>query len=40
MYTKIAFMSAWPVLGAAIVACTFFAGSVAAKDQESQSLIR
>ncbi|MGA2842618.1 MAG: UrcA family protein [Steroidobacteraceae bacterium] len=27
-------MSAWPVVGAAIVACTFIAGSVAAKDQE------
>jgi UrcA family protein len=25
-------MSAWPVLGAAVVACTLFAGSVAAKD--------
>ena len=34
MYTKTAVMSAWPVLGAAIVACTLFAGSVAAKDQE------
>jgi UrcA family protein len=34
MYTKTAFISAWPVVGAAIVACTLFAGSVAAKDQE------
>jgi UrcA family protein len=34
MYTKTAFMSAWAVLGAAIVACTLFAGDVAAKDQE------
>jgi UrcA family protein len=34
MYTKGASMSAWPVVGAAIVACTFIAGSVAAKDQE------
>ena len=34
MYTKRAVMSAWPVLGAAVVACTLFAGSVAAKDQE------
>src|ERR1019366_9810982 len=34
MYPKRAFMSAWPVLGAAIVACTLFAGDVAAKDQE------
>ncbi|MGO9990978.1 MAG: UrcA family protein [Steroidobacteraceae bacterium] len=35
MHTKTAFMSAWPGLGgAAIVACTLFAGSVAAKDQE------
>src|SRR5258708_5373772 len=25
MYTKTAFMSAWPVLGAAVVACTLFA---------------
>ena len=32
MYTKRAFMSAWPVVGAAIVACSLFAGSVAAKD--------
>jgi UrcA family protein len=34
MYIKRAFISACPVLGAAIVACTLFAGSVAAKDQE------
>ena len=34
MDTKRAFISAWPVLGAAIVACTLFAGSAAAKDQE------
>jgi UrcA family protein len=34
MYTKTAFMSAWVVLGAAAVAGTLFAGSVAAKDQE------
>jgi UrcA family protein len=32
MYTRRAFMSVWPVLGAAVVACTFFAGDVAAKD--------
>ena len=32
MYTQRAFMSVWPVLGAAIVACAFFAGNVAAKD--------
>jgi UrcA family protein len=32
MYTQRAFMSAWPVLGTAIVACSLFAGSVAAKD--------
>ena len=32
MYTKTTAMSAWPVLGAAIAACTLFAGSVAAKD--------
>jgi len=32
MYTKRAFMSAWPVLGAAIVACTLFAGNVAANE--------
>jgi UrcA family protein len=34
MYTKAVVMSAWPVVGAALVACTLFAGSVAAKDQE------
>jgi UrcA family protein len=34
MYTKRAFMSAWPVLGATVVACSLFAGSVAAKDKE------
>ena len=34
MYTKRTFMSAWPILGAALVAYTLFAGSVAAKDQE------
>jgi UrcA family protein len=27
MYTKGVFMSAWPLLGAAIVACTLFAGA-------------
>jgi UrcA family protein len=32
MYTKTAFMSAWPVLGAPIVACTLFAGNVAANE--------
>jgi UrcA family protein len=32
MYIKRAFMSAFPVLGAAAVACTLFAGSIAAKD--------
>src|SRR5580704_1932654 len=35
MHTKTAVMSAWPVLGAAVVACTLFAGSVAAKDHEA-----
>jgi UrcA family protein len=34
MHTKLAFTSVWPVLGTALVACTLFAGSVAAKDQE------
>jgi UrcA family protein len=34
MYTKAVVMSAWPVLGAALVACMLFAGNVAAKDQE------
>jgi UrcA family protein len=33
MYTETKFMNAWPALGATLVACTFFAGSVAAKDQ-------
>ena len=32
MVTKTASLSAWPILGAAIVACSFFAGSVAARD--------
>jgi UrcA family protein len=32
MVTKRAFISAWPILGAAIVACSLIAGSVAAKD--------
>ena len=32
MYPKTTAMSAWPILGAAIAACTLFAGSVAAKD--------
>ena len=34
MYTKKAFTSPWPVLGAAIVACTLFAGAAAPKDQD------
>jgi UrcA family protein len=34
MYNKMDFMSAWPVLGVAIVAGTLFAGEVAAKDPE------
>ena len=34
MYTKAVVMNAWPVLGAALVACPLFADSVAAKDQE------
>ena len=34
MYTKTAFISAWPVLGAAIVACALFAGDAAAKNKE------
>jgi len=33
MYSKADVMSAW-TLGAALVACTLFAGNVAAKDQE------
>jgi len=32
MYTKASALSAWPVLGAAIAACTLFTGDVAAKD--------
>ncbi len=32
MYTKTIVMSAWPVLGAGVVACVLFAGSVAAKE--------
>ena len=34
MYTKAVLVSAWPVLGAALVACALFAGNLAAKDQE------
>jgi UrcA family protein len=34
MYSNTAFMSAWPVLGATVIAWTLFAGSVAAEDQE------
>ncbi len=34
MYTKAVVMNAWPVLGAALVACALFAGSVVAEDQE------
>ena len=34
MYNKAAFMSAWSALGATVIACTLFAGSVAAEDQE------
>jgi UrcA family protein len=34
MYSKTAFMSAWLVLGATAIACTLFAGSAAAADQE------
>jgi UrcA family protein len=34
MYTKTVVMSASPVLRAAMVACTLFAGTVAAQDQE------
>ena len=33
MYTKTTAVIAWPILGAAIAACAFFAGSVAAKDE-------
>jgi UrcA family protein len=40
MYTKTTDMSAWPVLGAAIAACTLFAGSVAAKDHAVTVSIR
>ena len=32
MYTRTMARSAWPVFGAAVAACTLFAGSVAAKD--------
>jgi UrcA family protein len=32
MYTEKVFMRAWPVLAAAIIACAFFTGDVAAKD--------
>jgi UrcA family protein len=32
VYTKTGFMSAWSVLGAATVACTLFAGNVAAEE--------
>jgi UrcA family protein len=35
MYTKTAVITAWPVLGAAVLACALFAGDVAAKDRES-----
>jgi UrcA family protein len=34
MHRKTSFISALPALGAGIVACTIFAGSVSAKDQE------
>jgi len=34
MHSKTAFMSGWPVLGATVIACTLFAGSVVAEDQE------
>jgi UrcA family protein len=34
MDTKTAFTTTWAVLGAAIVACTLFAGDAAAKDPE------
>jgi UrcA family protein len=34
MYTKTAATSAWSVFGAAAMACTFFAGSVAAADHQ------
>jgi UrcA family protein len=39
MYTKTAAVSAWSVLGAA-VACTLFAGNVAARDHEVTVAIR
>jgi UrcA family protein len=32
MYTRTSVVSAWPVLGAAVVACALFAGSVTAKE--------
>jgi UrcA family protein len=32
MYTRTTARSAWPVFGAAVAACTLFAGSVVAKD--------
>jgi UrcA family protein len=32
MFTKKAVMTVWPIYGATIVACTFFAGNVLAKD--------
>jgi len=34
MYTKAVVMSAWPVIGVAMVACTLFAGNLTAKDEE------
>jgi len=34
MYTKTVVRSAWPVVGAAVVACALFACNVAAKDRE------
>lgn len=34
MYTKTAAASAWPLLAAAVVACTICAGAVSAKDHE------
>jgi len=34
MYTRTISMRAWPVLAAAVVVCTLFAGSVGANDKE------
>jgi UrcA family protein len=40
MYTKTTVINAWPVLGATIVACMFFAGDVAAEGSTVTVAIR